>query len=50
MSFIEEIKKRAKMDIKTIVLPEANDIRTLEATEIILKENFANIILVRREK
>ena len=29
MAFIEEIKKRAKQDIKTIVLPEAEDIRTL---------------------
>lgn len=46
MSFIEEIKKRAKEDIKTIVLPEANDIRTLEATEMILNEEFAKIILI----
>lgn len=48
MSFIEEIKNRAKKDIKTIVLPEANDIRTLEATDIILKEGFSNIILIRK--
>lgn len=46
MSFIEEIKKRAKNDIKTIVLPEATDIRLLEATHIILKENFAKIVLI----
>lgn len=32
MSFIEEIKQRAKQDIKTIILPEAEDIRILEAT------------------
>lgn len=32
MAFIEEIKNRAKNDIKTIVLPEAEDIRVLEAT------------------
>lgn len=32
MSFIQEIKNRAKKDIKTIVLPEAEDIRVLEAT------------------
>ena len=50
MSFIEEIKKRAKTDIKTIVLPEASDIRTLEATDMILKEGFANIILIGDEK
>ena len=32
MAFIDEIKERAKKDIKTIVLPEAEDIRILEAT------------------
>jgi phosphate acetyltransferase len=46
MSFIEEIKKRAKSDIKTIVLPEANDIRILEATDKILSESLAKIILI----
>ena len=46
MSFIEEIKQRAKQEIKTIVLPEAEDIRTLKATEQVLKEGFAKIILV----
>ena len=50
MSFIEEIKKRAKQEIKTIVLPEAEDIRILQATEIALKEKYANIILVGNEK
>ena len=46
MSFIEDIKQRASKDIKTIVLPESNDIRTLKATEQVLKEGFADIILV----
>ena len=46
MSFIEDIKSRAKKDIKTIVLPESNDIRVIKATEQILKEGFADIILV----
>ncbi len=49
MSFIEEIKQRAKSDIKTIVLPEANDIRTLEATEMVIKEGFAKVILIGNE-
>ena len=31
MNFIESIKNRAKKEIKTIVLPEAEDIRTLKA-------------------
>ena len=46
MSFIETIKNRAKQQIKTIVLPEATDIRTLKATELVLKEKYADIILV----
>ena len=46
MTFIEKIKAQAKQDIKTIVLPESEDVRTLEATEIVLKEGFANIILI----
>ena len=46
MSFIEEIKQRAKQEIKTIVLPEAEDIRILKATEQVLKEGYAKIILV----
>ena len=46
MSFIENIKERAKTDIKTIVLPEATDVRVLEAANIVLKEGFANIVLV----
>ena len=50
MSFIEDIKKRAKQDIKTIVLPESNDIRVIKATSQILKEGFADIILIGNKK
>ena len=46
MSFIEDIKIRAKENIKTIILPEATDIRVLEATEKIGKEGFANVMLI----
>lgn len=46
MSFIEDIKQRAKQDIKTIVLPEAEDLRVLEATSQVLKEKYANIVLI----
>ena len=46
MSFIDNIKEKAKNDIKTIILPEAEDIRTLKATEQVLKEGFADIILI----
>lgn len=46
MSFIEDIKQRAKQDIKTIVLPESNDLRVLKAAEQIKKEEFADLILI----
>lgn len=50
MSFIDEIKNRAKKDIKTIVLPEASDLRTIEATANVLKEGFAKIVLIGNEE
>ncbi|MCI8272713.1 MAG: phosphate acetyltransferase [Clostridia bacterium] len=46
MSFINEIKERAKKEIKTIVLPEATDIRILEATQIVKQQGYAKIILI----
>ena len=50
MGFIDEIKERAKKNIKTICLPEASDIRTIEAASIALKEEYANIILIGDEE
>ena len=49
-NIINRLKKRAKNNIKTIVLPEATDIRILEATEKILREGFSKIILIGKEK
>ncbi|HOQ15928.1 MAG TPA: phosphate acetyltransferase [Defluviitaleaceae bacterium] len=49
MDFIQTIKQRAKSDKKTIVLPESLELRTLKATEKILKEDIANIILIGKE-
>ncbi len=46
MNIIDRLKQRAKENKKTIVLPETMDIRVLEAAEIVLKEEIANIILV----
>ena len=46
MSFIDSIKERAKENIMTIILPEANDRRVLEAAEVVLNEEIANIILL----
>ena len=50
MNFIENIKERAKKNKKTIVLPETMDKRVLEATEKILKEDIADIILIGTEE
>ena len=50
MSFIEQIKQRAKKEIKTIVLPEATDVRILEAAQIVKNEGYAKVILIGNEE
>ncbi len=51
MNFIDELKLRAKREKRRIVLPETMDKRVLEAAEIALKEEIADIILIgNREK
>ena len=50
MNFIEEIKEKARKDLKSIVLPETDDLRVLQATDKILKEGFSNVILVGNEE
>ena len=46
MGFIDVIKTRARENKKTIVLPETNDSRILEAASRVLAEDIANIILI----
>ena len=46
MSYIDTIKDRARLDKKTIVLPETTDKRTLLAAAKIMEENIANIIMI----
>ena len=46
MAFIEEIKNRARNDIKTIILPEAEDKRVLEAASKVINQGFAKVILL----
>lgn len=46
MGFIDEIKAKAKANVKTIVLPETEDARTYEAAEKILKEGTAKLVLI----
>ena len=50
MGFIEILKERAKANIKTIVLPETEDKRTLEAADKILKQGIARLILIGNEE
>ena len=46
MSYIDRIKERARLDKKTIVLPESNDKRTLIAAAKIMEQGIANIIMI----
>ena len=46
MNFLQDITKRAKADVKTIVLPESEDIRTLKAAASAIEQGIANIIIV----
>ena len=50
MGFIDNIKKRAKDNIKTIVLPESMDRRVMEAASIVMKEDIAKIIIIGTEE
>ncbi|MBQ7794150.1 MAG: phosphate acetyltransferase [Clostridia bacterium] len=45
-AFTETLKVRARADMKTIVLAEGEDIRTVEAAAMVLKEKYAKIILL----
>jgi phosphate acetyltransferase len=49
MSFIDSIKKRAKENKKTIILPEIMDERVLEAAEKVVKEGIADVIMIGNE-
>lgn len=46
MEFIEQVKATAGKNIKRIVLPEGTEERNLKAADQILKEGFAEIILI----
>ena len=50
MNFIDEIKERAKKEVKRIVLPEAFDIRVVTAAATVLKEEYAEVVLVGNEE
>ena len=46
MNFIDNIKERAKNEIKTIILPESMDRRVVEAASKAINEKIANVILI----
>lgn len=46
---VAKMAQRAKQNLKTIVLPETEDVRVLKAASIILKEEIAKIILIGDE-
>ena len=46
MEFVDKIKQKAKSNIKTIVLQEAYEERTLKAADRIISEGFADLILI----
>ncbi len=50
MAYIDQIKERAKLDKKTIVLPESTDKRTLIAAAKIMEEGIADIIMIGNEE
>ncbi len=45
MSFIETIKEKARKDLKTIILPESEDERTIRAAAKVLEEKTAKLVL-----
>lgn len=46
MNFIDKIKERARKNKKRIVLPETEDVRTIQAAASIIKEDIADLILI----
>lgn len=50
MGLIESIKEKAKLQLRTIVLPESEDERVLKAAQQVLDEKTANVVLIGNEK
>lgn len=49
MSLMDKIKEKAKNDVKTIVLPEGDEPRTIKAAAKIAEQELANVILLAKE-
>ena len=50
MSFIDEVKNKARKNIKTIILTESEDKRVLKAAQKVKEDGFANVILIGNEE
>lgn len=50
MSLVESLRNRAKASKKSIVFPEANDIRTLRAASFLASSNLCKVILIGNEE
>jgi len=48
--FLDYIAEKAAKDVKTIVLPESTDIRTIKATAMVCEKGYANIVLLGKEE
>ena len=49
MGLIDSIKENARKELRTIVLPESEDERVLQATEQVLNDKTANVVLIGNE-
>ena len=48
MTFIETIKEKARRNVRTIVFPEGDELRTVQAAAILQKEGLARPVLLGR--
>lgn len=48
-TFLQQMKEQAKKELKTIVLPEGEDPRTIEAAKTIVNENLAHLVILGDE-
>ena len=49
MSVLEDIRAKAKVLHRTVILPEGNEERTLKAAQMLMRDGLANVILVEDE-
>ena len=50
MSFVETMKEKARQNIKTILLPESEDVRVIQAAADVEEERFAKAVLIGNEE